>query len=304
MEISLLNRWTNKLELVKPGDRRRLDGIDEYRISISFSLDDREIEIQINAKSFFQDSETSLILPILVNVEGCCSVRVFNVGGTVVQRYKFEVPLQTLLDQESMVAALALFADKARNISPAPTTEQLVDLPFFSPNTILNSLNNTDVMELDDEIEKALPSLLRVCNRPRRELIVERRVMPIDRVRRIPPDASEHLASRPELWQSCTATRITPARLRSEVPEETLNLYENRVATTLVRRILHWLGQRIRDVERAYYQTETLHENLFKGYKHNFRREQRIKKLWPHSTGSCSNCAIAVRKSGRIRGHS
>lgn len=104
--------------------------------------------------------------------------------------------------------------------------------------------------------------------------------MPIDRVRRIPPDAIEHLASRPELWQSCTATRITPARLRSEVPEETLDLYENRVAATLVRRILRWLAQRIGDVDRAYYQTEMLHKSLFTGYQYNFRREQRIKTLW------------------------
>ncbi len=282
--LSLLNRWNKKSEHIKPGDRRILNGIDEYRICISFSSDDSGIEIQINEEKFIQKSKHDLDLPILVNAEGCCSVRVFNVGVIGVQRYKFEVPTRTLLDQNSMVAALALFADNAMNLSPATTKEQLEALPFFSPNTILNSLNNTNVRFLDDEISKALPSLNRVCNRPRRSLIVERRVMPIDRARRIPPDAIEHLASRPELWLCCTATRITPARIRSEVPEETLDLYENRVAATLVRKILLWLAQRIRDVDCAYYQTETLHKSLFTGYQYNFRREQRIKTLWKLDT--------------------
>jgi Domain of unknown function (DUF2357) len=250
-----------------------------YRIQINFTPADGETEITLNDNTYIRTNETSRNLPITVDTFGCCSVRIACTGSGSIGRYKFEVPLRTQLD-ETMRVALALFADQAKGLEPTISTEQLLKLPFFSPGTIRDSLTNKNALELDEAIAEVLPSLLRVCSKPRRTLIVERRVMPIDRARRIPPDAIEHLASRPELWQSRTATRITPAKIRSEVPEETLDLYENRVVVTLVRRLLRWLSQRLREVDRAYYQTQTLHENLFTGYQYNRFREERLRALW------------------------
>lgn len=277
--VSLLNRWTGKLEVVQSGERRNLDSIDDYRIRITFTSEDGETKIVLNDNTLIRQQENSLDLPILVDAEGYCSVRISQNGGMVIGRYKFKVPLRTLLD-EAMVTALHFFADRARELSPSLSTEELLRLPFFSPRAIRNSLMDEEVLKLDEAIAQALPSLIKICNKPRRTLMVERRIMPIDRARRIPPDAIDHLASRPELWQSRTATRITPARIRSEVPEETLDLYENRVVSTLIRRLLRWLEQRLREIDRAYYQTETLHENLFTDYQYNRFREQRLRLLW------------------------
>ncbi len=273
--LSLVNRWTGELEVVQPGERRHLDSIDDYRIRINCTTEDGEIEIAFNDNK----QEHTGDLPILVDAEGCCSVRISQPVGIIIGRYKFEVPSQTLLD-EVMVDALVLFANQANKLSPSLSKEELLCLPFFSPGTIRDSLTDQKALNIDDAIAETLPSLIRICSKPRRTLIVERRVMPIDRARRIPPNAIEHLASRPELWQSRTATRITPARIISEVPEETLDLYENRVVATLIRRLLGWLEERLREVNRAYYQIETLHENLFTGYQYNWLRDQRLKKLW------------------------
>ncbi len=278
--LFLRNRWTGELETLQPEERRRLDSMDDYRIQIKFSAEDGETEIALNDTiHHIRRNETIVDLPIAVDACRVCSVRLSNLGGGTIGRYKFEVSMRTQLDQ-AMQAALALFADQAKGLEPTLSTEQLLKLPFFSPGTIHNSLTGQKVLELDEAIAEALPSLLRVCSKPRRTLIVERRVMPIDRARRITPDAIEHLASRPELWQSCSATRITPARIRSEIPEETLDLYENRVVATLVRQLLRWLELRLREVDRAYYQTETLHENLFTGYQYNRFREERLRALW------------------------
>ncbi len=280
--LFLLNRWTGNLEPLQSGERRRLESIDDYRIQINFTPADGETEITLNDNNdntYIRTNETSCNFPITVDTFGCCSIRIACTGSGIIGRYKFEVPLRTQLD-ETMRVALALFADQAKGLEPTISTEQLLKLPFFSPGTIRDSLTNKNALELDEAIAEVLPSLLRVCSKPRRTLIVERRVMPIDRARRIPPDAIEHLASRPELWQSRTATRITPAQIRSEVPEETLDLYENRVVATLVRRLLRWMEQRLREIDRAYYQTQTLHENLFAEYRYNRFREDRLKALW------------------------
>ncbi len=277
--LFLLNRWTSELRLIQTGKRCKLDSADDDQIQITFSGEDSEIEIAINDSIQIRSDETSIILPMVVDADGCCSVRLSHVGGAMIGRYKFEVPQRTQLD-EAMQVALAFFADQAQGLDPSLSLEQLLNLPFFSPGTIRNSLTDQNSLKLDQAIAEALPSLLRVCSKPRRTLTVERRIMPIDRARRIPLDAIEHLASRPELWQSHTATRITPARILSEVPEETLDLYENRVVATLIRRILSWLEKRLREVDRAFYQTETLHENLFTEYQYNRFREQRLRALW------------------------
>lgn len=186
--VSLLNRWTGKLEDVQSGECYHLDSIDDYRIRIAFTSEDGETEVLLNDKTLTRQQEIPLDLPILVDAEGYCSVRISQTGGMVIGRYKFKVPLRTLLD-EAMVTALHLFADRARELSPSLSKEELERLPFFSPGTIRSSLMDEEVLKLDEAIAQTLPSLIRICNKPKRTLMVERRIMPIDRARRIPPDA-------------------------------------------------------------------------------------------------------------------
>ena len=146
--LFLLNRWTGNLEPLQSGERRRLESIDDYRIQINFTPADGETEITLNDNIYIRTNEASRNLPITIDAFGCCSIRIACTGSGSIERYKFEVPLRTQLD-ETMRVALALFADQAKGLEPNLSTEQLLKLPFFSPGTIRDSLTNTNTLELD-----------------------------------------------------------------------------------------------------------------------------------------------------------
>src|SRR5262249_26368999 len=152
---------------------------------------------------------------IVPDAQGCCVVTIGH------QTYILEVPRETILD-ESLAAALCLFADGAQDLSPETSLQGMLKQPFFSPGIIRHSLHDIELREMDRRIENEVSYLLRVFGRPRRALTVEHRIVPIDRARRPAAGFLEHLAARPELWHSRTAAHVRPARLLAEVPEETL----------------------------------------------------------------------------------
>lgn len=283
--LFLSNLWTGEHEKLEPKQSYHLSSLDRYRIVIELDDQDEVIELWVNDQkvSFSENYQ----LPIYVDREGCCTLKIVESGS--VQRFSLDVPKNTLLDDNSLLPALKLFAKASRNLLIQDSTEKLLTFPFFSPSVIEDTLNDWEAFQLDDEICAAIPSLLRVCGRPRRSLILEKRVIPIDRVKRISANSLEHLASHPELWQSRNLIGIKPLRLRTDVPEETLDLYENRVVSTLIRRLLQYLWIRSREVDRAYYQTEALHENLFTDYRYNRFRDDRFKKLWSNQTELIDN---------------
>jgi hypothetical protein len=282
--LFLSNLWTGEKEKLEPKRSYHLSSLDRYRIMIELDDQDEVVELWVNDQKILLPEN---YLPIYVNREGHCTLKV--VGSGRAQRFNLDVPKHTLLDHNSLLPALKLFAKRSEHLLIQETIDKLLTLPFFSPSVIEDTLNDSAALQLDNEIYAVIPSLFKVCARPRRSLISEKRVMPIDKVKRISANSLEHLASHPHLWQSRSLSGIKPLRLRTDVPEETLDLYENRVVSTLIRRLLQYLFIRSREVDRAYYQTEALHENLFTDYCYNRFRDDRFRQLWSNQVELIDN---------------
>lgn len=70
--LFLLNRWTGELRLIQPGKRCKLDSADDDQIQITFSGEDSLIDITLNDIIHTRSNETSIILPMVVDADGCC----------------------------------------------------------------------------------------------------------------------------------------------------------------------------------------------------------------------------------------
>src|SRR5690606_34456851 len=90
---------------------------------------------------------------------------------------------------------------------------------------------------LDELLDRDLGALADACARPRSWLREENVVQPVARVRRPARDAIAHLSRHPEHVGS-DGLRVFPERVLASVQEEELDLYENRVLVSLVRRLL------------------------------------------------------------------
>lgn len=134
-----------------------------------------------------------------------------------------------------------------------------------------------------DEIEKTLPYLIRVCNRPRQYLRTDEQVLPVEVVRRIGPTALRHLASHSEHWQARTVNGLRPARLYAETAEDDLGIYENRFVKTLIDRLLSHVSRRRNEVEAAQTETNSAIDwNKYSLAFHDYRRQELLHKLLPN----------------------
>lgn len=129
----------------------------------------------------------------------------------------------------------------------------------------VNTLTESDIREfvpmvprINERIEKTdfeitlhdkLGFLEEVCRDPITLLNVEIERVHTDRARRIPPSALEYLASHDEDWSRRTISGVEPERVLSEIINDEYNIYENRVAATLVVRLYAYLLKRIHEVE-------------------------------------------------------
>jgi hypothetical protein len=130
-------------------------------------------------------------------------------------------------------------------------------------------------------LSKRIGFLEEVCRDPITLLRVEVERVHTDRARRIPPDAIEYLASHAEDWSRRTLTGVEPERVLSEIINDDYNIYENRVAATLIDRLYVHLLKRIHEIEElkgTLKEKSQIEKNSLNSWHRN-----RVYSLWGES---------------------
>ena len=154
--------------------------------------------------------------------------------------------------------------------------EWLVEPPLMQP--VGKTLDPT---ELEREMVRKLGHLEAVCKRPRMHLKLEEERQPVSRCKRPARRAAEVLAAHSEDWDRKTLWGIRPKRVLGMVRDDLYDLYENRVAVSLVDLLDRALVQRIREVRRILSVARGMDrwvDTLARG--HNHWRAQRVCSLW------------------------
>jgi hypothetical protein len=110
-----------------------------------------------------------------------------------------------------------------------------------------------ELQPLEEEVEKLFGHLEEVCSKPRTHLLEEVERVPIHKARRLPTKAISYLASHTEDWESRQLIRgVVPKRILSEVRDDQVDIYENRVAARLVDNLSSYLTDRIRLLKKVF----------------------------------------------------
>jgi len=107
----------------------------------------------------------------------------------------------------------------------------------------LSSRDGNDVTELELKLQDSLDLIAGLCADPHMDLRFETERAPIDRARRVAPDAIPYLASHSEDWLMVTLRGPVPKQIRSQFREDEVAIYENRMVRTLLDGCLDWLGR-------------------------------------------------------------
>ena len=136
---------------------------------------------------------------------------------------------------------------------------------------------------IDDAMEQHLPHLMEVCRRPHARLDVVIEPTLAARTRRLAPSAVEHLAEHSEDWYRRSAAGVLPRRLLAQRVEPAIDVYENRVAASLVDQLQRHLRKRLTEVRKLRDMLkDALHSSQdLSGTQH--RLAWRLSELWGDS---------------------
>lgn len=153
-------------------------------------------------------------------------------------------------------------------------------LSFFShllPPEIANFIAPTD---LDQAISSGFDDgIFQTINqRPRMSMRYDVELLPTSRVKRYASNYQAHLVAHSECWQQRTFTGIIPKKLKAQISEDEITIYENVVYARLIDHLLRYLAsaqtriQQILDVITKFSKLEA------QGGAHHYIRQ--ISKDW------------------------
>lgn len=149
------------------------------------------------------------------------------------------------------------------------------------------------VQPFEHHIGDQIGALQAVCQRPRAHLRVEIDRVAAARARRLPAQALAYLAAHTEDWELPTVRGVRPRRVLALVPEDQLDIYENRVAARLVDHLDAYLLQRIYEVrrlERMFLEAANYGQQAALG---SHWRQRRIFTLWGNAMDANEGALLA-----------
>lgn len=152
-------------------------------------------------------------------------------------------------------------------------------------------------------LDAELGALQAVCRAPRMLLRHDEEREPVSRARRVSSRTIADLVARPSDWEHRTLRSIRPARVLSVVPENDLDLYENRVVARLLDRLDALLSRRLEELAQVRGLLADGH-NFSDETRGSHWRAKRLSTVWErveHDDTLRERAAAAHRTVGRLR---
>lgn len=140
-------------------------------------------------------------------------------------------------------AAVLAVAEQVESINPGGS------LPSPVMPTKLGELAQIYPLEQLLETTLAAGHLQAIAKRPRMDMRYDTEMLPVSRVQRMAIDAVTRLASHSEDWIRREITGVVPGRLKAEISQDELVIYENIVFARLLDRLRKALRKRLRDLD-------------------------------------------------------
>lgn len=99
-------------------------------------------------------------------------------------------------------------------------------------------------LEWVDAIEKCIVPLDNIVRNPRKFIIQEEEIVPIERAKKITAESVRHLAQHTNMIARVDDDRVTPSQILNVFREESFEIYENRFIFTLLKLLIRFIDTR------------------------------------------------------------
>ena len=139
-----------------------------------------------------------------------------------------------------------------------------------------------DDKSLLNKIFETVPMVMDICSHPKQSLRTEEAIQDVNLVKRINSRTMDHLASHSEHWKARTLNGLIPNRLRADIFEDEINIYENLFFRMAVDEILKYIHRQVTSLEKTIQQNDnTIDWNAYGNTLYDYKRMRIFKQLLP-----------------------
>ena len=257
-----------------------------YNNSILIELSgNEEAKVVCSNKEAVFQGDGEYRIPIVWEKNNNCVLSVKNKNGFA--KYAFQLDnVKDIGDQD--ILNLYKFVDQMNANFMIGKNYQISDLyKAIKENKVSLIIEKTPFVGYDDQsllkkVNETVPMVMDICSHPKQSLRTEEAVLDVNLVKRINSRTMEHLSSHSEHWKARTLNGLIPNRLRVDIFEDEINIYENLFFRIAVDDILKFIHRQVTSIEKTIQQNDNAIDwNAYGNTLYDYKRMRIFKQLLP-----------------------
>ena len=224
-------------------------------------------------------------IPIVWGKNNSCTSSVRTKNGFA----KYVLQLENVKDSDDEdILNLYKFVDQMAANFMIGKSYPVVDLyKAIKEDRVSLIIEKTPFVGYDDQsllkkISETVPMVMDICSHPKQSLRTEEAVLDVNLVKRINSRTMDHLSSHSEHWKARTLNGLTPNRLRADIFEDEINIYENLFFRMAVDDILKYIHRQVTSIEKTIQQNDNAIDwNAYGNTLYDYKRMRIFKQLLP-----------------------
>lgn len=247
--------------------------------------DDESVRItQGDCESSFSKAGEYL-LPIVWDRSNKCSFTIRQDKG--VYKYQFQLD-NTVVSEENDIINLLKFVSQLVDTFYLERQYKITELfEAIKDDKVSLIIEKTPYSGYDDQslikkISETIPMVMDICSHPKQSLKSEEAIQDVNLVKRINSRSMDYLASHSEHWKARTLNGLIPNRLRADIFEDEINIYENLFFRMAVNDVLKYVHRQVVSIEKTIQQNDNAIDwNAYGEILSDYKRMRIFRQLLP-----------------------
>ncbi|WP_029232544.1 hypothetical protein [Butyrivibrio sp. VCB2006] len=240
------------------------------------------------------------VFPVLLDKQNRCNITVWY--NSVYFKYTFILQNTIPLDEEDIINLFKFEEqmEEAFRIGKEYSVETLYNA--IKEDQVSLIIEKTPYAGYDDQsllrkIAEVVPMVMDICSHPKKSLKTEEAVLDVNIVKGINSRTMDHLASHSEHWKARTLNGLVPNRLRTDVYEDEISIYENLFFRMAVDDVLRYVHRQVVSLEKTIQQNDsTIDWNKYGKDLSDYKRTRIFEQLLPDY-----NLKIKTEENGTLK---
>lgn len=249
------------------------------------TTDKSQIHVESTYETCVIDAPGNYEIPIVWDTVNKCNI-VLKSGGSVI-KYQFQLE-GVVVPSEDNIENLLKFASQLEDYFMLEKEYSIEDLfEAIRTDKVALIIEKTPYLGYDDQsllkkISETVPMVMDICSHPKQSLRSEEAVLDVNLVKRINSRTMDHLSSHSEHWKARTLNGLIPNRLRADIFEDEINIYENLFFRMAVDDILKYVHRQAVSIEKTIEQNDNAIDwNAYGEALYDYKRMRIFEQLLP-----------------------